>query len=239
MGLHRSTYHRWKSQVQRAGLEMLRPRERPRPQMPNQLPVMVERRIVAFRTRSSRAGRGVSQRAWRGPEWRWAVVSPNGVYKTLVRHGLNTRAKRVALVAGCRAHLRTGAARRRNAGRRLERVLSDNGNEFGRQAFGSQLPAGGHAHPDSLRSAADQRARRTAAPHHPRRMLAARLWTATFKSAIAACAATSHATCTTTTTTANTTDASPTADAPPSSSTMPARCSPMRHLSAQLGVCSD
>ena len=30
-------------------------------------------------------------------------VSPNGVYKTLVRHGLNTRAKRLALVAGYRA----------------------------------------------------------------------------------------------------------------------------------------
>ena len=31
------------------------------------------------------------------------LVSPNGVYKTLVRHGLNTRAKRLALVAGYRA----------------------------------------------------------------------------------------------------------------------------------------
>jgi hypothetical protein len=39
MGVHRSTYYRWKAQVQRSGLEMLRPRERRRPQMPNQLPV--------------------------------------------------------------------------------------------------------------------------------------------------------------------------------------------------------
>jgi hypothetical protein len=31
------------------------------------------------------------------------VVSPKGIYKTLVRHGLNTRAKRLALVAGYRA----------------------------------------------------------------------------------------------------------------------------------------
>ena len=39
---------RWKRQVDRHGLEMLRPRERRRPQMPNQLPQMVEERIVAF-----------------------------------------------------------------------------------------------------------------------------------------------------------------------------------------------
>src|SRR5215218_8067243 len=48
MGVHRSTYYRWKRQVGRSGLEMLRPRERRRPQMPNQLSVMLEQRIVAF-----------------------------------------------------------------------------------------------------------------------------------------------------------------------------------------------
>ena len=36
-GVHRSTYYTWKRQVDRHGLEMLRPRERRRPQMPNQL----------------------------------------------------------------------------------------------------------------------------------------------------------------------------------------------------------
>ena len=55
MGVHRSTYYRWKAQVERQGLEMLRPRERRRPQMPNQLSVMVEQRIVAFCARASRA----------------------------------------------------------------------------------------------------------------------------------------------------------------------------------------
>ncbi|MGH2761676.1 MAG: helix-turn-helix domain-containing protein [Thermoleophilaceae bacterium] len=35
-GVHRSTYYRWKRQVERSGLEMLRPRERRRPHMPNQ-----------------------------------------------------------------------------------------------------------------------------------------------------------------------------------------------------------
>jgi transposase-like protein len=47
-GVHRSTYYAWKRQVDRHGLEMLRPRERRRPQMPNQLPKMVEERIVSF-----------------------------------------------------------------------------------------------------------------------------------------------------------------------------------------------
>jgi transposase-like protein len=37
-GVHRSTYYAWKRQVDRHGLEMLRPRERRRPEMPNQLP---------------------------------------------------------------------------------------------------------------------------------------------------------------------------------------------------------
>ena len=47
-GVHRSTYYRWRAMVERSGLEMLRPRERRRPQMPNQLSAIVEQRIVAF-----------------------------------------------------------------------------------------------------------------------------------------------------------------------------------------------
>jgi len=214
LGVHRSTYYRWKRQVERSGLEMLRPRERRRPQMPNQLSVMVEQRIVAFCLGHPGHGpRRIASRLAR-PEWGGLVVSPNGVYKTLVRHGLNTRAKRLALVAGFRApyepprepepepHIEstrpgelvgidcffvgrlhgtqgpvwqitaidtfssfawadlvvcppagptvahTSALARRvasalqAAGWRLERVLSDNGNEFGRREFGARLPAG-------------------------------------------------------------------------------------------------
>jgi len=214
MGVHRSTYYRWKAQVDRQGLEMLRPRERRRPQMPNQLSVMVEQRVVAFALGHPGHGpRRIASRLAR-PEWGGLSVSPNGVYKTLVRHGLNTRAKRLALIAGYRApwepprdpepephvaserpgelvgidcffvgrlHGSKGpvwqitaidtyssfawadlvvtpaagptvehtsalaqrvAAELQQAGWRLERVLSDNGNEFGRQAFGSRLPDG-------------------------------------------------------------------------------------------------
>src|SRR5215210_6306357 len=102
-GVHRSTYYRWRAMVERSGLEMLRPRERRRPQMPNQLSEMVEQRIVAFCLGHPGLGpRRVATRLAR-PQWGGLVVSPNGVYKTLVRHGLNTRAKRLALVAGYRA----------------------------------------------------------------------------------------------------------------------------------------
>jgi hypothetical protein len=46
-GVHRSTFYAWKAQVDRQGLEMLRPRERRRPVMPNQLSPIVEQRVVA------------------------------------------------------------------------------------------------------------------------------------------------------------------------------------------------
>src|SRR2546421_11035617 len=47
-GIHRSTYYVWKRRVERHGLEILRPRERRRPRMPQQLSPFVEERIVAF-----------------------------------------------------------------------------------------------------------------------------------------------------------------------------------------------
>src|SRR5829696_5265813 len=99
-GVHRSTYYAWKRQVDRHGLEMLRPRERRRPQMPNQLPKMVEERIVSFSLAHPGLGpkRVASELA--RPKWGAIVVSPNGVWKVLCRHGLNTRAKRLGLIAG-------------------------------------------------------------------------------------------------------------------------------------------
>src|SRR3954454_10524783 len=102
-GVHRSTYYRWKREVDRHGLEMLRPRERRRPVMPNQLSGLVEHKVVAFALGHPGLGpRRIAARMAR-PEWGGLLVSPNGVYKTLRRHGLNTRAKRLALVAGYRA----------------------------------------------------------------------------------------------------------------------------------------
>ena len=99
-GVHRSTYYAWKRQVDRHGLEMLRPRERRRPQMPNQLSRMVEERMLSFAIAHPGLGpkRVASELA--REKWGGIVVSPNGVWKVLCRHGLNTRAKRYGLVAG-------------------------------------------------------------------------------------------------------------------------------------------
>ena len=102
-GIHRSTYYAWKDQVERGGLEMLRPRERRRPQMPNQLPAMVEERIVAFSLGHPGLGPKKVAAELARPKWGGLGVSPNGVYKTLLRHGLNTAQKRLSLIAGYRA----------------------------------------------------------------------------------------------------------------------------------------
>lgn len=99
-GVHRSTYYAWKRQVDRHGLEVLRPRERRRPRMPNQLPKMVEERILGFSIAHPGLGPKRVAAELRREKWGAIVVSPNAVWKVLCRHGLNTRAKRYALVAG-------------------------------------------------------------------------------------------------------------------------------------------
>ena len=102
-GVHRSTYYDWKRKVDRQGLEMLRPRERRRPRMPNQLSPLVEQRIVAFALAHPGCGPRRISSELRREKWGGLLVSPNGVWRCLCRHGLNTRAKRLSLVAGYRA----------------------------------------------------------------------------------------------------------------------------------------
>jgi transposase InsO family protein len=99
-GVHRSTYYAWKRAVDRHGLEMLRPRERRRPKMPSQLPKMIEERILSFSIAHPGLGPKRVSSELRREKWGGIVVSPNGVWKVLCRHGLNTRSKRLALVAG-------------------------------------------------------------------------------------------------------------------------------------------
>ncbi|HET9678295.1 MAG TPA: helix-turn-helix domain-containing protein, partial [Solirubrobacterales bacterium] len=99
-GVHRSTYYRWKRQVDRHGLGMLRPRERRRPRMPNQLSAVVEQLIVAFSLGHPGLGPDRIAAELRRDRWGGIIVSPNGVWRVLCRHGVNTRAKRLGLVAG-------------------------------------------------------------------------------------------------------------------------------------------
>jgi transposase InsO family protein len=99
-GIHHSTYYRWRGPVLRSGLEMLRPRERRKPRMPNQLSQLTEQRIVAFAL--GHPGLGPRRVAATLAQERWGgiVVSPNGVWRVLRRHGLNRRINRLSLVAG-------------------------------------------------------------------------------------------------------------------------------------------
>jgi transposase len=99
-GVHPSTYYHWKRQVDRHGLEMLRSRERRRPQMPNALPKMIEERIVSFSIAHPGLGPRRLASELAREKWGAIIVSANGVWKVLCRHGLNTRAKRLGLIAG-------------------------------------------------------------------------------------------------------------------------------------------
>jgi transposase InsO family protein len=99
-GIHRSTFYVWKRRVERHGLEILRPRERRRPRMPQQLSPFVEERIVAFALGHPGYGpKRIASELGR-EKWGGIVVSHNGVWRCLRRHGLNTRIKRLSLVAG-------------------------------------------------------------------------------------------------------------------------------------------
>lgn len=100
LGFHRSTFYKWKHLVERHGLEMLRPRERRLPRMPNQVAPWLEERVIAFSLGHPGLGPRRISAQMRLPMWGGLVISPSGVFKVLRRHGLSTRAKRLSLVAG-------------------------------------------------------------------------------------------------------------------------------------------
>jgi transposase InsO family protein len=99
MGVHRSTYYRLKRRVDRWGLEALNVRERRRPRMPNQIGPHLEQRIVAFALAHPGLGpRRIAAELAR-EKWGGIRISEHGVWRVLRRLGLNTRSKRLALVA--------------------------------------------------------------------------------------------------------------------------------------------
>ena len=62
--------------------------------MPNQLSAVIEQRIVSFAIAHPGLGPKRIASELAREKWGAIIVSPNGVYKTLCRHGLGTRAKR-------------------------------------------------------------------------------------------------------------------------------------------------
>ena len=100
MGIHPSTYYRWKRQLDRYGPEILRPRERRPPRMANATSVLVEQRVVAFALGHPGFGPARIAAELAQPRWGGIQLSTNGTWRVLRRHGLSTRAKRYGLVAG-------------------------------------------------------------------------------------------------------------------------------------------
>jgi transposase InsO family protein len=99
MGVDRSTYYRLKRRVDRWGLEALNVRERRRPRMPNQIGPHLEQRIIAFALGHPGYGpRRISAELAR-EKWGGLRISEHGIWRVLVRVGLNTRTKRLALIA--------------------------------------------------------------------------------------------------------------------------------------------
>ena len=99
MGVHHSTYYRLRQRVDRWGLEALRIRERRRPRMPNQIGPHLEQRVIAFALGHPGFGpRRISAELAR-EKWGGLQISEHGVWRVLCRFGLNTRNKRLALIA--------------------------------------------------------------------------------------------------------------------------------------------
>src|SRR6266516_808978 len=99
MGFHRSTYYALRRKVDRWGLEALRVRERRRPRMPNQIGPHLEQRIIAFALARPGLGPRRISSELRRPKWGGIRISEHGVWRVLRRFNLNTRSKRLALVA--------------------------------------------------------------------------------------------------------------------------------------------
>lgn len=100
MGIHHSTYYRWKKRVDREGLDALRVRERRRPRMPNELQVHIEQRVIAFSLAFPGLGPRRMSAELRREKWGGLAISEHGIWRVLSRYGLNTRTKRLSLVAG-------------------------------------------------------------------------------------------------------------------------------------------
>ena len=99
MGVDRSTYYAWKPKLERYGLDGLRVRERRAPRMPNQIGPHLEFRIIAFALGHPGFGpRRISAEMAR-PKWGGIQVSEHGIWRVLKRFNLNTRSKRLALIA--------------------------------------------------------------------------------------------------------------------------------------------
>lgn len=100
MGVHHSSYYRWRKAYLTYGADALRPRERRRPRMPNHTPSFIEQWVLAFALAYPGFGPKRISMELRRRRWGGLKLSSNGVWCVLRRHGLSTRRARLGLVAG-------------------------------------------------------------------------------------------------------------------------------------------
>jgi transposase len=103
MEVHPSSYYRWRKLLERYGPDMLRPRERRRPQMPNAISHQIEQKVLAFALAHPSFGPHRIALELKHERWGGIAISGNGVWRVLRRHGLQHRRMRLALVAGVMA----------------------------------------------------------------------------------------------------------------------------------------
>ncbi len=98
--VHHSTFYRWRRQLLAFGPEILRPRERRQPRMPNAIVPMLDQRVLGLALAYPDWGPDRLSAELARDKWGGLKLSPNGIWRVLSRHGLNTRAKRLGLIAG-------------------------------------------------------------------------------------------------------------------------------------------
>src|SRR5689334_9080704 len=99
MGVDRSTYYRWKRKVDRWGLEALRVRERRRPRMPNEIGPIWSSGSSPSASANPAMAHGGSRPNCGARSGAGSASTNTASGACLCRVGLNTRAKRLALIA--------------------------------------------------------------------------------------------------------------------------------------------
>lgn len=86
MGIHPSTFHRWRQQVDSFGLGILSPRERRTPRMANQSSPLIEQRVLAFALGHPASSPARISAEPRRPMWGVSACHPNGVWRRFHCH---------------------------------------------------------------------------------------------------------------------------------------------------------
>lgn len=100
MGIHRSTYYRWRNQVLRYGIDILHPRERRPPRKPNSTSPRSRNGSWPSLLLIPPSDPSAQPTSLVAPSGAGSGSAPTACTRSFRRHGLNTKIKRLGLVAG-------------------------------------------------------------------------------------------------------------------------------------------